>query len=794
MTREALISICESGISWRHFNVEFDYNILETADDIATFLIEHIDHYQICQNAITTLGQHANNGDAMAMTLLAYTTNDLEKKKKLLRQAAYKGYELAIQASLNLDFFSKYQEAISFFNEGNYIAAIPLLEEMSSRNFTPALVALGSCYVNGLGVTQNAEKAAQLYFSAAKRKSIVGMYSLALCYKTGGGIEQSDELAFKWMKLAAELGDADAQVDLGTLYLTGTGVKKDASKAIAWYRKSAFQRNPNGLYGLGYCYYNAQGVEDNEENKYAGLVALKFAEEVGSAQAKDMLGQVVASMIALASGGSNEAKNLLKKYAALDKEREWERAKSRLVCRLPLCVTRSEFWALGKDVIAAKAEQEGDVEAQIYMLKDIENNPEANSGEFVKLHSLAMYYTGDLYEDELEYLLEYEDLIDVYDLTDNIEHGLVKPEEWYEFIVDKLVEECYEYGCQNEEKAAYWLVRASIEGIDVSSLEKAMKMSVGDAVETLIDKPYDYTTSSESIKWLEEKAAEGHAVAMILLACCVHHDNKIKSNALLQAAAEKGYELAAEKLSNTAKPKLYYTQDGRGLRKVKGIQGHFVVPSFVNCICEGAFQDCDSLTSVDIPKGVFSIGPDAFHGCSSLTSINIPEGVVRVGERAFSSCKNLLSVKLPHSLTEISESAFAYCNHLVSILIPTGVKSIGKDAFFQCKNLQYVAIPNTVKRIEWAFRGCTNLLEFHIHVDMREMKVGRIFRPDIPSECTLYYFPSKFKFEYTHHQEFKLFKEIVVDDEDYESVIEQMSQRIKEKEDEALLQIKNPIA
>ena len=48
-----------------------------------------------------------------------------------------------------------------------------------------------------------------------------------------------------------------------------------------------------------------------------------------------------------------------------------------------------------------------------------------------------------------------------------------------------------------------------------------------------------------------------------------------------------------------------------------------------------AFQDCRSLTAVNIPETVESIGEAAFYGCTGLTNITIPAYVTDIGEFAF---------------------------------------------------------------------------------------------------------------------------------------------------------------
>ena len=78
------------------------------------------------------------------------------------------------------------------------------------------------------------------------------------------------------------------------------------------------------------------------------------------------------------------------------------------------------------------------------------------------------------------------------------------------------------------------------------------------------------------------------------------------------------------------------------------------------------------------------IADGAFYQCDSLTSITLPDGVTSIGESAFSWCGSLASVTLPDSVAFIGDSAFYSCGSLTSAVIPDGVTSIGKDAFDDC--------------------------------------------------------------------------------------------------------------
>ena len=82
--------------------------------------------------------------------------------------------------------------------------------------------------------------------------------------------------------------------------------------------------------------------------------------------------------------------------------------------------------------------------------------------------------------------------------------------------------------------------------------------------------------------------------------------------------------------------------------------------SFINClkitsIGQNAFQNCSSLSTINLPDSIVLIGTEAFHDCSSLTTINLPNSIVSISGNAFLGCFSLVSVTL--------ESGFN-CNNL----------------------------------------------------------------------------------------------------------------------------------
>ena len=70
------------------------------------------------------------------------------------------------------------------------------------------------------------------------------------------------------------------------------------------------------------------------------------------------------------------------------------------------------------------------------------------------------------------------------------------------------------------------------------------------------------------------------------------------------------------------------------------------------------------LTTVLLPNTLTAI---AFSGCSSLTEINLPANLTSIGESAFYDCSSLTEIHLPASLTWIGGYAFDQCTSLTKV-------------------------------------------------------------------------------------------------------------------------------
>jgi hypothetical protein len=149
------------------------------------------------------------------------------------------------------------------------------------------------------------------------------------------------------------------------------------------------------------------------------------------------------------------------------------------------------------------------------------------------------------------------------------------------------------------------------------------------------------------------------------------------------------------------------------------------LPAGLTSIGESAFEDCSSLTSIALPAGLTSIGECAFSGCSSLTSIQLPAGLTSLSERAFECCSSMMLIELPAGITSIGEYAFYGCSSLMSIKLPAGLTSIGRSAFDFCSSMTSIELPASLTSIgECAFDGCSSLTLIELPAGLMSLGEG----------------------------------------------------------------------
>jgi len=194
---------------------------------------------------------------------------------------------------------------------------------------------------------------------------------------------------------------------------------------------------------------------------------------------------------------------------------------------------------------------------------------------------------------------------------------------------------------------------------------------------------------------------EGEAPMEVLLAACAlrHGEARVPANAFRGDTSMTSIELPAG-----------LTSLGDEAFRDCSSMTSIALPASLTVICLRAFSGCSSLTSIALPAGLTSLGDCAFYGCSSMTSIELPASLTSLGDEAFRDCSSMTSIALPAGLTSISRSAFSGCSSLSSIALPAGLTSIGWYSFRDCSSLTSITLPAGLTRLDaYAFQGCSSL-------------------------------------------------------------------------------------
>ena len=125
-----------------------------------------------------------------------------------------------------------------YYENRNYAAALPLLQDAAKEGYGEACYLLGRMYDFGLGVEQN--------------------YPIAL------------RMFQRGLEYGYELGESE----LGGLYEWGDGCTADAQKAFDYYQRSHARGVLSGTFNLARCYYYGKGVAEDNEKAFGMLHAL----------------------------------------------------------------------------------------------------------------------------------------------------------------------------------------------------------------------------------------------------------------------------------------------------------------------------------------------------------------------------------------------------------------------------------------------------------------------------------------------------------------------------------------
>lgn len=129
-----------------------------------------------------------------------------------------------------------------------------------------------------------------------------------------------------------------------------------------------------------------------------------------------------------------------------------------------------------------------------------------------------------------------------------------------------------------------------------------------------------------------------------------------------------------------------------------------VLPNTIEVIPDYAFEQCNSLSKINIPTSLVQIRNDAFSN-TAIKEFNAPNSFKEIWDYAFKDCKELETVNL-NNTSSIGDMSFENCISLKSIEIPETITEIGTYAFSGCSLLMDISLPsNPINLIGSVFYG-----------------------------------------------------------------------------------------
>ena len=150
----------------------------------------------------------------------------------------------------------------------------------------------------------------------------------------------------------------------------------------------------------------------------------------------------------------------------------------------------------------------------------------------------------------------------------------------------------------------------------------------------------------------------------------------------------------------------------KNLRTISVAKGNPNYRSEADCLCtkDGKLVRGGITGNGAIPKGITEIEDYAFSGCDKIEQICFPEGIVKIGAYAFVGCASLKEVSLPEGVTRLELGTFSKCRSLASVCFPERLTSVASFAFEDCASLTEIRIPDSVTAIgDYAFDSCVAL-------------------------------------------------------------------------------------
>lgn len=144
---------------------------------------------------------------------------------------------------------------------GAHNDAAVVWQYLARSGHAPSQHLLGTLYLNGWGVEENAATAYAWFVYAANQGLAAAEYRLGLAFFRAGDIAET----IKWWDRAAAQAHLPAQYNLGLMYLYGLGVDQDFSLAGQHLERAADRGSAGAQFYLGMMYLKGQGYTEDRQ-------------------------------------------------------------------------------------------------------------------------------------------------------------------------------------------------------------------------------------------------------------------------------------------------------------------------------------------------------------------------------------------------------------------------------------------------------------------------------------------------------------------------------------------------
>ncbi|MFC4892702.1 tetratricopeptide repeat protein [Pseudofrancisella aestuarii] len=187
---------------------------------------------------------------------------------------------------------AEYHVCSIYIAEKKYDKAVPLLKELTEKDYQNSAVDLASLYFTGAGdVPRDQAKARAILEKASRSGNVNAEVFLGDLYFRSYDVPEATKL---W-EVAAKKNNNIAQFKLGYLYIQGMGMFKlflDKKKGLMYLNQSANNGNIRAMLTLGDIYYN--GKYEVKPNKEKAIGYFERAKAAGDSRAAQILENIAA--------------------------------------------------------------------------------------------------------------------------------------------------------------------------------------------------------------------------------------------------------------------------------------------------------------------------------------------------------------------------------------------------------------------------------------------------------------------------------------------------------------------